>query len=247
MQRYKVKIAYDGTDYCGFQRQSTDPTIQAALEEALHYLDQQPVQVVGASRTDAKVHAMGQVAHFDLKTPRPAKAIQNALNARLPREIRVLEIDEVEADFHARFHAKQKVYTYTLSRSSLQSPFLRNHTLHFPHPLDLSLMDQAIEILQGTHDFIQFSNTTSKENRPPSTVRTLFDIRYEVQQELMTFFFTGDGFLYNMVRNLMGALIEVGSKKMSLATLAKLLKEEVQPRTFTTMPPYPLTLKEISY
>jgi len=109
------------------------------------------------------------------------------------------------------------------------------------------LLDQAIEILQGTHDFIQFSNTTSKENRSPSTVRTLYAIRYEVKQELMTFFFTGDGFLYNMVRNLMGALIEVGSKKMSLAALAQLLKEELQPRAFTTMPPYPLTLKEISY
>lgn len=247
MQRYKIKIAYDGTGYCGFQRQSTDPTIQAALEEALYHLDQQPVQVVGASRTDAKVHAMGQVAHFDLMTPRPVKAIQNALNARLPREIRILEVDEVDSDFHARFHAKQKVYTYTLSRSSQQSPFLRHHTLHFPHPLDLALVDQAIEILQGTHDFIQFSNTTSKENRPPSSVRTLFNIRYEVQQELMTFFFTGDGFLYNMVRNLMGALIEVGSKKMPLTDLAKLLEEELQPRTFTTMPPYPLTLKEISY
>lgn len=247
MQRYKIKVAYDGTDYCGFQRQSADPTIQAALEEALFHLDKQPVQVVGASRTDAKVHALGQVAHFDLKTLRPTRIIQNALNARLPKEIRVLEVDQAEINFHARFHAKQKVYTYTLSRSTLQSPFLRHNTLHFPHFLDFSLVDEAIDILEGTHDFIQFSNTTNKENRPPSSVRTLYSIRYELHEDLLTFYFTGSGFLYNMVRNLMGALLEVGSKKMSLPSLEKLLGSEQQPRNFTTMPPHPLVLKEISY
>jgi tRNA pseudouridine38-40 synthase len=247
MQRYKIKIAYDGTLYCGFQRQQSDPTIQKALEESLAHLDQAFVQVVGASRTDAKVHAMGQIAHFDLATVRDSLSILKAINARLPKEIRVLSIEPVSPDFHARFHAKKKVYTYTLSTAFQQSPFHRFHTLHFPHKLDLSRLDLGCQILKGTHDFKQFANTTTEKNRPPSTVRTLFDLSYEIENEFLILKFAGDGFLYNMVRNLAGALLETAQNRLSLETLSHLLGPSILERSFTTMPAHALCLEEIFY
>ncbi len=247
MHRYKIKIAYDGTLYCGFQRQQSDPTIQKALEESLAYLDQDFVQVVGASRTDAKVHALGQIAHFDLKIERNPLSILKALNSRLPKEIRVLSVDPVSSDFHARFHAKKKIYTYTLSTSFQQSPFHRFHTLHYPHKLDLYQLDLGCQILKGTHDFKQFANTTTEKNRPPSTVRTLFDVSYEWENEFLILKFAGDGFLYNMVRNLTGALLQTAQNRLSAETLSHLLGPTILERSFTTMPPHALCLEEIFY
>lgn len=247
MQRYKIKIAYDGTLYCGFQRQQSDPTIQKALEEALEHLDGAFVPVVGASRTDAGVHALGQVAHFDLNKPRDPFSVLKALNARLPKEIRVVEVNSVDCDFHARFHAKKKIYTYTLSTSFQQSPFHRLHSLHFPYKLNSSLLEAGCQILKGTHDFKQFANTTTEKNRPPSTVRTLFDVFTTQENEFITLSFIGDGFLYNMVRNLTGALLEVAQEKISIEMLSSLLGPMVLQRNYTTQPAHALCLKEIFY
>lgn len=247
MQRYKIRVAYDGTGFCGFQKQQNSPTIQGALEGALFDLDAKEVQVVGASRTDAGVHAWGQMAHFDLLQPRDPMSIQRAMNARLPKEIRVLNIETAASDFHARFDAKKKTYTYTLSTSELQSPFHRLHSLHFPHPLDLLLMEKASNVLEGTRDFTQFANTTTEKNRPPSNSRTLYNVSFKVEKEFLVFSFTGNGFLYNMVRNLVGALLEVGQKKLSFEDFKALLSPEIRPRCYTTMPPQALCLKEILY
>ncbi|MFZ4772793.1 MAG: tRNA pseudouridine(38-40) synthase TruA [Chlamydiia bacterium] len=247
MQRYKILIAYDGTPYSGFQRQINGTTVQGCIEKALKVLEPLPVTLFGASRTDAGVHALGQVAHFDLTIPRDPQAINRALNAHLPREIRVTHTLEVRDDFHARFHAKKKIYTYTLSTTKYQSPFLRFHTLHYPYPLDLNLIDQAISILIGTHDFAHFANTAPKKPVPINTIRTLYDIHYKLEAETLTFFFIGNSFLYNMVRNLIGALLEVGQKRLSLETLASLLHTKLPLRPFNTMPPHALCLQEIFY
>jgi tRNA pseudouridine38-40 synthase len=247
MPRYKLKICYDGTGYHGFQRQSTGPTVQKAIEEALLPFEGAPISIFGASRTDSGVHAKGQVAHFDLSTPRSTEGLLKGLNSRLAKDIRILEVVECSPTFHARFDAKRKIYSYRLTLTPWQSPFLRFNALHYPYSLNMDQIDVAIQILKGRHDFLSFSNTTSPNDRPPCTIKEIFDIKYEKRDEMLTFLFEGDGFLYNMVRNLMGALIEVGKNKLSIDDLISILKNKPMPRKFTTMPAHPLCLDEIFY
>ncbi len=250
MQRYKITIAYDGAPYSGFQRQINGVTVQGLIEEALTPLNPSFVPIVAASRTDAGVHALGQVAHFDLEISRNSEIVQKALNARLPRDIRIIKTELASPNFHARFDAKKKLYTYTISTAPFQSPFERFHALHFPYPLNLHAIDESIKKLKGTHDFTPFANTNPKPY-PTNPVRTLFDISYTISPttggDTLVFTFFGDGFLYNMIRNLIGILLDAGQKRISPDEIEAYLHKKTTKRSFTTMPAHALCLKEVFY
>lgn len=205
--RVLLTVSYDGTNYAGWQLQENAVAVQQRLEEALERLIHTPVRVTGASRTDAGVHALGQRVHFDTSSRIPADKYPFALNTCLPPDIRVLEGQNVSGDFHARFDAKGKCYTYRIHNAPHASALYRNITAHVPYRLDVPLMQSALKDLLGTHDFAAFqaAGGTAK-----TTVRTLTSARLEQQGELLTLTVHGNAFLYNMVRIIAGTLLDIG-------------------------------------
>ena len=206
-RRILLTVSYDGTNYAGWQLQENAVAVQQRLEEALQKLTGEFIRVTGASRTDAGVHALGQRVHFDTKSRIPADKYPFALNTCLPSDIRVLEGREVSGDFHARFDAKGKRYTYRIHNAPHASALYRNISAHVPQKLDIGLMRQALPDLLGTHDFAAFqaSGGTAK-----TTVRTLTNVRLEQQGEELTLTVFGNAFLYNMVRIIAGTLTDIG-------------------------------------
>ena len=212
MRNIKLTVAYDGTSYHGFQEQRGTglPTVQGVLEKCLSELAQRKVQVIGAGRTDAGVHARGQVINFDAGGWNiPTEKIPLAANGILPHDIAALNSREAPGDFHARFSATAKEYRYTIHNCRVPDPFLRRYSLFFPRQLDIGDMRRAAAYLIGEHDFSAFKAAGTPVK---SAVRRLYDIRIE-PGEIIQLFFRGNGFLYNMVRILVGTLLEVGLKK----------------------------------
>ncbi|MBR1865611.1 MAG: tRNA pseudouridine(38-40) synthase TruA [Lachnospiraceae bacterium] len=214
MNAYKCITAYEGTHYNGWQRQgNTSHTIQAKLEEILSKMLEEPIEITGSGRTDAGVHALGQVFHFHSGTELLAASSEEAflteLNGHLPKDIRILSIESCPERFHARLNATAKTYQYRIDRSPYGNLFLRNTTHHIAAPLDIVSIQKGATLLTGTHDFKSFC---SNKRLKKSSVRTIYDIRIEedTEHELLLFTFTGNGFLYNMVRILSGTLIEIG-------------------------------------
>ncbi len=206
-RRILLTISYDGTNYAGWQLQENAVAVQQRLEEALFKLTGETIRVTGASRTDAGVHALGQRVHFDTTSRIPADKYPFALNTCLPPDIRVLEGKEVPGDFHARFDAKAKRYTYRIHNAPHASALYRNLCAHVPQKLDGALMQKALPDLLGTHDFAAFqaSGGTAK-----TTVRTLMDVQLFKQGEDWTLTVYGNAFLYNMVRIIAGTLMDIG-------------------------------------
>lgn len=210
MARYKMIIAYEGTAYAGWQVQSSALSIQGELERVLGLVLRSPIRVVGAGRTDAGVHAAGQVAHFDSATRVDARKLLYSLDSLLPPAIRVLSVEEVHPTFHAQRSALKKWYRYRIWTDATVSPFVRQIVAHIPGFLSLEMMDRAARLLEGTHDFTSFANIGTKL---PSHVRTLYSVRQTAAPGGWYLDFEGDGFLYKMVRNLVGTLVEVGQGK----------------------------------
>ncbi|MFZ5634495.1 MAG: tRNA pseudouridine(38-40) synthase TruA [Bacillota bacterium] len=247
MRNIKLTIAYDGTDYHGFQEQRGKglPTIQEELERRLSSLAGRKVQVIGAGRTDAGVHARGQVVNFDAGGWNiPTGRIPLALNGVLPRDIVALDAGDVPDDFHARFSAKSKEYRYSVHNSRTPDPFLRRYSYFFPRPLDTGAMAEAAEYLRGRHDFAAF-----KAGGTPvkSTVRTLYDIRVVRSGEMIDLVFLGDGFLHHMVRIITGTLLEVGLEKYPPEEVLRILVSGDRTRAGPTAPPQGLCLIKVSY
>lgn len=211
-RRILLTISYDGTAYAGWQRQFNAIAVQQRVEEALRRLTGEPIVVHGASRTDAGVHALGQRAHFDTSSRIAAERFPYAMNACLPRDIRVLAGQEVDGRFHARFDAKGKQYAYRIHNARYASALYRNMTAHVPVPLHVDAMRQALPILLGTHDFAAFqaSGGTAKK-----TVRTLESAELLQNGEELTLWLRGNAFLYNMVRIIAGTLVEIGKGKLT--------------------------------
>lgn len=205
--RVLLTVSYDGTNYAGWQLQENAVAVQQRLEEALEKLIRSPIRVTGASRTDAGVHALGQRVHFDTLSRIPADKYPFALNTCLPPDIRVVEGKEVPGDFHARFDAKGKRYTYRIHNAPHASALYRNTTAHVPYKLDVPLMQKCLPDLLGTHDFAAFqaSGGTAK-----TTVRTISDIRLVQDGERLTLTVFGNAFLYNMVRIIAGTMLDIG-------------------------------------
>ncbi|MFZ5648790.1 MAG: tRNA pseudouridine(38-40) synthase TruA [Bacillota bacterium] len=247
MRNIKLTIAYDGTSYHGFQEQRGTglPTIQEVLEKCLSELAGKKVQVIGASRTDAGVHARGQVVNFDAAGWNiPTERIPLAVNGRLPCDISVLEASEVPVHFHARFSARAKEYRYTIHNSRVPDPFMRRYSHFLPRLLDLKGMAEAASYLKGEHDFSAFKAEGSPVK---STVRRLYDIYIEPGGGVLQFVFRGDGFLYNMVRIMVGTLLEVGLKKYPPGTVLEILSSGDRTRAGPTAPPQGLCLMRIWY
>jgi tRNA pseudouridine38-40 synthase len=257
----KLTLSYDGTAYVGWQRQAEGVSIQGLLEDALSRLDGAPVVVHGAGRTDAGVHALGQVASARVRTAHEPLVIRRALNAMLPGDIRVAAVEDAAPDFHARFSARGKVYEYRIWQDDVQPPFARAWSWHVPRPLDVAAMDRAARRLEGTHDFSAFQSTGSGVTSP---VRTVTSARAEVRAagpevagepgpdpgsrgRLLVVRFEADGFLRHMVRAVVGTLVEVGEGRRDDASLAALLDGRDRAASGATAPARGLVLMRVLY
>jgi tRNA pseudouridine38-40 synthase len=210
MRRIRVTLAYDGTDFHGWQVQPGLRTVQSAVEEAASEIEGGRVYVTASGRTDAGVHALAQVAAFDLQNPIPCQNLKKALNRLLPRDVRVLTVDETRVDFHPRYEARAKTYEYRIWRAEIVSPFDRRYVHHYPYPLDVEAMAAAAPLLEGTHDFTAFAASDERDALGLSKVRSIFCSRFEPSGERLVYRVRGSGFLKHMVRNMVGVLIEAG-------------------------------------
>ena len=210
MRRIRIKLAYDGGGFHGWQVQPGLPTVQGILEEILSGMEGQAVHVAGSGRTDAGVHALEQVAAFTIANPIPAPNLRRAVNRLLPPAIRVLSAEEVHSDFHPRFDAKAKIYEYRILRSEICSPFEWPYVHHYPYPLREERMIQLATVFEGEHDFRAFAASDERDAERRSTVRTVFSSRLERREQTLVYRIRGSGFLKHMVRNIVGTLIEAG-------------------------------------
>ncbi|GAB7387264.1 tRNA pseudouridine(38-40) synthase TruA [Bacillaceae bacterium] len=244
MVRIKLTVSYDGTNYHGFQVQPHGKTIQGELERALWRLTQRKTAVVGSGRTDAGVHAKGQVVHFDTDSTIPVDRWCLALNSVLPADIVATDAEEVGPTFHARNDVAWKTYRYSVDRSRYPDVFWRRYAFHVPWPLDVPAMKEAAAHLVGEHDFTSFcSARTEIENK----VRTLAAIEIVEENHLLHTYVRGNGFLYNMVRIIMGTLLEVGQGKREPEDMRAILLGRDRSLAGVTAPAHGLTLWEVEY
>lgn len=237
-------VQYDGTDYAGFQRQPDVPTIQGELEDALSRLLGEPVHLRAASRTDAGVHALGQVVSFTTSNPIPTDNLPRALNGMLPTAVSVVSAAEAPAEFHPRFDAIGKQYTYRILNRQVPSPFICRYAWHVPEPLDRAAMEEAAEFLVGEHDFAAFCASGSSVR---STVRNLYRLDLDENADVIEARLAADGFLYMMVRIIIGTLVEVGRGRMYPAAVADILASRDRRRAGPTAPPQGLCLVRVDY
>lgn len=243
-RRVRLTVSYDGTNYSGWQRQENADSVQERLERALHALTGENVPVIGASRTDAGVHALGQTAHFDTASSIPADKFCYALNTRLPDDIRVVASCAAAPDFHARFSARGKTYRYQIHNSQHGTAMYRNLMAHVTRPLDDKLMDQAAKAVLGEHDFAAFAASGSEAK---TTIRDIWQADVRREGETVELIVRGRSFLYNMVRILAGTLIYIGIGKLPPECLEKALKTHDRLDLGITAPACGLTLVEVFY
>lgn len=240
----KATLQYDGTGFAGFQIQGGRPTIQLEVERALSSVAGHCVRITGAGRTDAGVHALGQVISFQVNGSIPTERIAEAANSRLPRSIVMWDAVEVEPGFHPRYAATSKVYSYSVWRAMVRSPFLRNYAYHCAQALEINNMIEAAACLEGTHDFRAFRASGSSVK---TTVRTVYRLGITQGGPLLRFVVEADGFLYNMVRIMVGSLLEVGRGRLSPADLAKALDDGERGCLGPTAPAHGLCLEQVKY
>jgi tRNA pseudouridine38-40 synthase len=224
MRRIKIEIAYDGTDYHGWQVQPGLPTIQGTLEAVIGEIEGGTVAVAGSGRTDAGVHALAQVAAFTIENPIPVENLKRAVNRLLPADIRVTRAEEVALEFNPRFDAKLKTYEYRIFRGEICPPFERRYVKHHPYPLNVDEMIRLAPLLDGEHDFTAFAATDERDELGASKVRTIFCSRVAAEGDRLIYRVTGSGFLKHMVRNIVGVLLEVGKGNVDRAGLVARLE-----------------------
>ncbi len=245
MRNFKVTLQYEGTRYQGWQKQeSTDNTIQGKLEALLSKMAGTKVEIQGSGRTDAGVHAAGQVANFHLDTDQSPSQIMDYMNFYLPEDIAVISIEEVPERFHSRLNAKGKTYLYRVINSPVPHIFDRKYAWTVEEKLDVDAMRKAAAFLEGTHDYKAF---TSLKKSKKSTVRTVERILIEEVEDEIRFTFRGDGFLYHMVRIMMGTLIEVGLHKKKPEEITGIFEKGLRENAGELVPAKGLTLLEVRY
>lgn len=244
MKRILLRVAYDGTNYCGWQIQPNGITIQEVLNKELTELLGEPIETIGASRTDAGVHALGNVAVFDTETRIPGEKISYALNQRLPDDIRIQESREVSPDFHPRYQESEKTYVYRILNRRFPLPTSRLYSYFYHYDLNVERMQQAADYLVGTHDFASFCGANAQVK---TTVRTITGIAVNKVGEEIQIRVTGKGFLYNMVRIISGTLIEIGGGLYPPEKIVTILNARKRTEAGPTAPAHGLMLMEIKF
>lgn len=244
MRNIRLKIEYDGKDFNGWQKQPNKLNIQGEIEKAIKDITGEEVELIASGRTDAGVHALGQIANFKTDSSIPIEKIPIALNTKLKRSIRIINAKEVEERFHSRYNCKKKTYRYIINNSENGTAIYRNLQYNFSEKLDENKMNEAIQYFVGEHDFKGFkaSGTSSK-----SSVRTVYSGKVERIGELVTIEITGNGFLYNMVRIIAGTLIEVGLEKIKPEEIKDIIKSGNRQKAGKTLPPQGLYLVNVEY
>lgn len=246
MKKYKLSISYDGTHYAGWQIQPNGLSIQEVIQTSLEKVLQTPTLIYGAGRTDAGVHAEGQIAHFS--TEKPILSLHKALNCLLPPDIRILKLEEVDQSFHARFSAQEKTYLYRVHTAPIQSPFDRNFALHYTYPIHLSHLEAALPLFIGTKNFLSFANESKEGPAHRNPIRTLYELSLDKSPQGFTLRFRGDGFLNKMVRNIVGTLLDVGRLKIPPQAIDKIFAaQDRKEAKAATAPAHGLTLHHVKY
>jgi tRNA pseudouridine38-40 synthase len=250
--KYKITLAYDGTNYGGWQIQPNAPSIQALIEQSLSTILRIPTSVIGSGRTDSGVHALGQVAHFTVQRaieelPIETFKILSSLNGLLPAGIRVLDITPVPPDFHARYSALSKIYHYHLHLDPIPDPFKRHYAYQVPHFIDLSQLKETAAHFIGTHDFSSFANEASRGSAAKDAIRTLHRLSVIDEPGGVRLEFEGDGFLYKMVRNIVGTLLDVCAGKINKDQIPNILAAKDRKRAGRSAPAHALFLMQVHY
>lgn len=245
MRNIKLILEYDGKRYLGWQRLGdSDKTIQGKIENVLHQMTGEKIEIIGSGRTDAGAHARGQVANFKTATTMPTEDILAYLNQYLPQDIVVKSVEEVPERFHARYLATGKKYSYYIWNNPVPNAFERNVSYHVPQKLSIERMEAAASLLIGEHDFLGFSSLKKSKK---STVRTIQAINIEKNGAIVSFTFVGDGFLYNMIRIMMGTLMEIGTGERAVESIEQVFASKNRQDAGITVPAQGLFLDEVYY
>jgi len=250
-QNFKLLIAYDGTEFSGWQRQKNDRTVQGDIEGCIERITQETISLHGAGRTDAGVHAEGMVAHFKTMRPIASDDLLRSLNSMLPGSIRILAVRKVADDFHARFAARKKQYRYSIFTGDIQPPSMRLYSVHIKDNLNLQNISECLAQVEGRHDFSSFENSGSRDKENGygrGAVRTIFDASLSrTDNNMLILNFTGDGFLRNMVRNLVGTILDSGRGRISVDMFGEILRAKNRSLASATAPSHGLSLLKVYY
>lgn len=244
MRNVKLTIEYDGTNYCGWQKQNNEKTIQEEIEKAIYKAVGEVVEVIGSSRTDAGVHARKMVANFKTNATIPFDKFKYAINDKLPDDIAIIESEEVSEDFHARYDSKGKTYCYSIINRQQKPAIGRNYVYHFKWDLDIEKMKCACKYFIGKHDFKAFRSLGSSVK---TTERTIKELYIESEAEKINIFITADGFLYNMVRIIVGTLLKVGRGKIPVEDIEKIILLGDRKKAGPCVPAQGLILEKVYY
>ncbi len=242
--RILLTISYDGTEFCGYQIQPNKRTVEEELEKALEKLLGKRVKTVASGRTDSGVHALNQKVHFDSDAKIPPQKYAEALNSLLPSDVKVVSSKRVKSDFNARYSAKNKTYRYSLYFGKVENPMLSRYKTLLKYPLDLEKIKSACKLIEGEHDFKCFLASGSSVK---NTVRTVYSIKVVKKGNLLDFYVKGNGFLYNMVRIIVGSLVAVGEGRLTLEEIETAIKTGNRTLLGKTMPAKGLTLYSVTY
>ncbi|MFZ5969365.1 MAG: tRNA pseudouridine(38-40) synthase TruA [Bacillota bacterium] len=245
MRNIKMTIEYDGSKYNGWQRLgNTDNTIQQKIENVLERMTEEKIEIIGSGRTDAGVHALGQVANFHTNSQLTVDAIRDYCNQYLPQDIVIRDVEEVEHRFHARYNAVGKKYVYSIWNSKIPTAFHRKYTYFIPEKLNIAEMKKGSRYFVGTHDFQAFTSMKSKKK---STVREIYSIEFQVEGPRLDIIYRGNGFLHNMIRIMTGTLIEIGQGKLKAKDIEGIMAGKVRANAGVTAPAQGLCLYEVYY
>ena len=245
MRNIKLLIEYDGKNFPGWQSQPGKVSIQSEIESAIKEITGEDVQIIASGRTDAGVHALGQVANFHTDTKIPINQIPYAINSKLSRSVVIKSAEEVPERFHSRYNCKQKTYRYIVNNSEFPSALNRYREFHMPYKLDIDKMKQAVKFFEGEHDFAGFKSSGGSEKK--TTVRNLTNCDVRQEDSRIIIELTGNGFLYNMVRIISGTIVDVGLGKIALEDIEDIINSKDRTRAGKTLPPHGLYLVKVEY
>lgn len=244
MKNIKIVIQYEGTNYCGWQRQNIGKTVQGEIEKAICLLTNEKIDLIGCSRTDAGVHALGMVANFRTKSTIPPDKFKNAINSKLPEDIAIISSQEVSLEYHSRYDSKGKTYSYTIINRDEKVILGRNYSYQVKGTLDILEMRKACSYFIGKHDFIAFRTLGSTAK---TTVRTISELYIVKQGETIIVYISADGFLYNMVRIIIGTLLKVGKGKIKASDIPRIINEGKRENAGQCAPAKGLRLEKVYY